>query len=163
MKLADTKNHGIDDELVTHPRPPRLRQVSTVSTTATTRVTHFACDTMGTVSDAPWAHLWWKYLVGGFKPSENLLVIWDDESPNRWKNNPVMFQENQQPDMIWIRLKLWWTLNETMSVSKPWACLDWPGPFWMVQKDGRSPCVWYFGYAMLGDTKECLSDHVFLW
>ena len=38
-------------------------------------------------------------LVGGFTPSEKYeFVNWDDEFPNIWKNNPVMFQEHHQPE-----------------------------------------------------------------
>ena len=31
-------------------------------------------------------------------PLKNMKVTWDDDIPNLWENNPVMFQENHQPD-----------------------------------------------------------------
>ena len=41
-------------------------------------------------------------LVGGFIPSEKYeLVNWDKITfPTEWENNPVMFQENHQPENI---------------------------------------------------------------
>ena len=36
------------------------------------------------------------YMVGGFNPSEKILVAWDYDIPNLWKNPPNV--PNHQPD-----------------------------------------------------------------
>ena len=47
------------------------------------------------ISGGSWKSMDMEMLIGGFNPSENMKVSWDDDIPNIWENK-AMFQTTNQ-------------------------------------------------------------------